>query len=436
MIITYIGTGYVGTVSGAITAKKGHKVYCVDLPEKVKEIQELLKKGKIHIYEPKLKEIIEETISSEKLFITDVLEEAVTNSELIFITVGTPSNENGSVNLNYVYNVADKIADHINSYKLVVVKSTVPPGTTEQVKKKIKNKIKIPFDIAMNPEFLREGKAVDDTERPDRIVIGIESEKSEKILKEFYKPFVLNNNPIYVMSPLEAELVKYSANAHLATRISISNEIANLCSILGADYKKVALGVGSDKRIGNLFLYAGMGYGGSCFPKDVKGFNYIARENQSPLTIFETVNEINEKQKLILVKKIKSYFGELSEKTFTVWGLSFKPETDDIREAPSLSIINELLKNNCKIKVYDPKSINNVKKIFEDKLVYTKTKEEALIDSDGIILCTEWDEFKAPDFNIIKKLLKNPIIFDGRNIYDSKHLKELGIKHIGIGTGN
>lgn len=441
MNVAYIGTGYVGTVSAAVTAKKDRKVYCVDLPEKVDFIKNEFAKGRVHIYEPGLKEIIEETISSKKLIITDSLEDAVKDSQIVFITVGTPSNADGSVNLDAVYNVADKIASTLEDYTLIVIKSTVPPGTTENVKKRMVKKTNIPFDIAMNPEFLREGRAVEDTEKPDRIVIGVESEKAEKILKEFYRPYTLNNNPIQVMKPSEAEMVKYASNAHLATRISVSNEIANFCDKIGADYKKVMQGIGADKRIGKEFLYAGMGYGGSCFPKDVKGLSHSAKEHGLRMKIFEAVAEVNEEQKLKMYEKIQDYFGKnLEGKTFAVWGLSFKPKTDDIREAPSLTLIDKLVKSKSKIKAYDPKAMENAKKYFDAiclaNIDLTNTKEDAIIGSDALILCTEWDEFRNPDFNFIKDSLNHKVIFDGKNIYEPEQLKELGIKHIGIGRSN
>ncbi len=436
MNIAYIGTGYVGTVSGAITAKKGHKVYCVDLPEKVKQIHEDLAKGKLNIYEPGLKEIVEETLASGKLSITDSLETAVKDSSIIFITVGTPPNPDGSAKLDYVYSVADGIAKHANSYKIIVVKSTVPPGTTNKVKKRINEQSNFEFDIAMNPEFLREGRAVEDTERPDRIILGVETKKAEQILRDFYRPFTLNNNPILVMSPIEAEIVKLASNAHLATRISISNEIANLCTAISADYKKIVAGIGSDHRIGKSFLHAGIGYGGSCFPKDVQSLIHEAKQHNVEMTIFEAVHKTNERQKLVLYERIKDYFRQVNDKTFGIWGLSFKPETDDIREAPSLSLIEKILSEGGKVKAYDPKAMDNVKKIFGERITLVKSKEEAVLNCDALILCTEWDQFREPDFTHIKNNLKNPVIFDGRNVYDPQRLKELGIKHIGIGVGN
>ncbi len=441
MNVAYIGTGYVGTVSAAVTAKKDHKVYCVDLPEKVKFIKNELAKGRVHIYEPGLKEIFDETTASKKLVITDSIEEAVRDSQLVFITVGTPSNPDGSVNLDAVYKVADDIAHSFGYYRLIVVKSTVPPGTTDLVKKRIAEKTHIPFDVAMNPEFLREGRAVEDSEKPDRIVIGVDSEKAENMLREFYKAFTLNNNPIQVVKPAEAEIIKYASNAHLALRISISNEIANLCDKVGADYKRVREGVGADKRIGKEFLYAGMGYGGSCFPKDIKGLIAVAKILGLRMKILESVDEVNEEQKLKMHEKISDYFeNRLEDKTFGVWGLAFKPKTDDIREAPALKLIENLAKNGSRIKAYDPKAMENARKYFSEKglenIVLTNNKEDAVVGSDALVLCTEWDDFRNPDFEFIKDNLKYPVVFDGKNIYDSEQLKALKIRHIGIGTGN
>ncbi|MCQ2960929.1 MAG: UDP-glucose/GDP-mannose dehydrogenase family protein [archaeon] len=440
MKLTIIGTGYVGLVTGTCFSEMGNTVYCVDvIEEKIKS----LKKGIIPIYEPQLQEMVIENQEKENLIFTTNLKEALENSNIYFIAVGTPMADDGSCNLEYVFEVASNIGKFMDKDCYIVTKSTVPVGTGEKIKDIIskelkKRNVQFQFGIISNPEFLKEGTAVSDCMRPDRIIIGSDNEENFRIMKELYHHFVLNTNNFICMDLKSAEMTKYAANAMLATKISFMNEIANLCEKTGANVNKVRKGIGSDKRIGYSFIYPGCGYGGSCFPKDVKALIKIGEEHNYRTKILKSVEEVNEKQKLSLVNKIVDEFGEnLSNLTFGVWGLSFKPNTDDMREASSITIINELTKRGSNIIAYDPKAMNEAKNIYlkdNKKVKYAERKYDALINADAMILITEWKEFRNPDFEEIKNLLKNPIIFDGRNQYTLNHLQDLGFKYYQIGV--
>ena len=433
MNLTVIGTGYVGLVTGTCFAEMGNKVYCVDINE---EKIANLKKGIIPIYEPHLATMVIDNQAKNNLFFTTDLKEALDNTNIIFIAVGTPQESGGSVNLSFVYTVAEQIAEVISKDFLIVTKSTVPVGTGFEIKKIIEeNKINdVNIEIASNPEFLKEGVAIEDCMRPDRVIIGTEDEKSAEILKELYEPFVSNHDRFIFMDVKSAEMTKYVANAMLATKISFMNEIANICERTGANIQSVRLGIGSDKRIGYGFIYAGCGYGGSCFPKDVKGLINTSVENGYIPRILSMVDEVNEVQKMVIVDKITSKFGnDLSDLTFAVWGLSFKPQTDDVRSAPSLTIISELLKRGAKIRAYDPKAIENFKRKLDDEnIMFTKSKYDALDDANALILITEWKEFRSLDLEELSKRLDQKIIFDGRNIY-SKRIEEEGFELFQIG---
>ena len=433
MNLTVIGAGYVGLVTGTCFAEMGNKVYCVDVDEdKINN----LKKGIIPIYEPHLATMVIDNQAKNNLFFTTDLKEALDNTNIIFIAVGTPQNAGGSVNLSFVYDVAKQIAGIISKDSLIVTKSTVPVGTTFEIKRIInENKINdVNIEIASNPEFLKEGAAIADCMRPDRVIIGTEDEKSAEILKELYEPFVSNHDRFIFMDVKSAEMTKYVANAMLATKISFMNEIANICERTGANIQSVRLGIGSDKRIGYRFIYAGCGYGGSCFPKDVKGLINTSVENGYIPRILSMVDEVNEVQKMVIVDKITSKFGnDLSNLTFAVWGLSFKPQTDDVRCAPSITIINELLKRGVKIRAYDPKAIETFKRELDDEnITFTKSRYDALDDADALILITEWKEFRSLDLDELSKRLNQKIIFDGRNIY-SKRIEEKGFELFQIG---
>jgi len=438
MKITIVGTGYVGLVTGACFAEVGIDVTCVDIDEKKIEG---LKNGVIPIYEPGLEEIVERNIEKNRLHFSTKLSECLQGVEVVFSAVGTPPDEDGSADLKYVLDVAREVGKHIDDYTLVVTKSTVPVGTARLVKEAVREELEkrgadIPFDVASNPEFLKEGAAVDDFLKPDRIVVGIESERAEELMSKLYKPFTLNGHPVIFMDIASAEMTKYAANAMLATRISFMNDIANLCEIMGADVNMVRKGIGSDPRIGHKFIYPGIGYGGSCFPKDVKALIKTADENGFNMRILKSVEEVNDDQKNVLFEKAKIYFkGDLKGKTVALWGLSFKPQTDDMREAPSLVIINSLLEAGCKVKAYDPVAMEEAKRKIGDAVVYCNDQYEALLEADCLMLVTEWKEFRIPNFNVMKKLMKAPVIFDGRNIYDVSELREAGFHYEGIGLG-
>lgn len=433
MNLTVIGTGYVGLVTGTCFAEMGNKVYCVDIDE---EKIANLKKGIIPIYEPHLATMVIDNQAKNNLFFTSNLKEALDDSNIIFIAVGTPQADDGSVNLNFVYTVAKQIAENISKDSLIVTKSTVPVGTGFEIKKIIdENKITdVNIEIASNPEFLKEGVAIEDCMRPDRVIIGTEDEKSAAILKELYEPFVSNHDRFIFMDVKSAEMTKYVANAMLATKISFMNEVANICEHTGANVQSVRLGIGSDNRIGYRFIYAGCGYGGSCFPKDVKGLINTSVEKGYTPRILSMVDEVNESQKMVVVDKIISRFGQdLSNLTFAVWGLSFKPQTDDVRSAPSITIIGELLKRGAKVKAYDPKAIETFKRELDDEnILFTASKYDALDDADALILITEWKEFRSLDLYELSKRLKSKVIFDGRNIYP-KRIENEGFELFQIG---
>lgn len=419
MNLTVIGTGYVGLVTGTSFAEMGNKVYCVDIDE---EKINNLKKGIIPIYEPHLATMVIDNQAKNNLFFTTDLKEALDNSNIIFIAVGTPEAEDGSVNLDFVFTVSKQIAENITKESLIVTKSTVPVGTGFKIKEIISKNCDVKIQIASNPEFLKEGVAIDDCLHPDRVIIGTEDEKSAEILKELYEPFVANHDRFILMDVKSAEMTKYVANAMLATKISFMNEIANICEKTGANVQSVRLGIGSDKRIGYKFIYAGCGYGGSCFPKDVKGLINTSLEQGYVPNILSMVDEVNEAQKLVIVDKIINRFGsDLSNLTFGVWGLSFKPQTDDVRCAPSITIISELIKRGAKINAYDPKAIDTFKAEAQlDNICYVDSKYDVLDGADALILITEWKEFRSLDLFELSKRLKQKIIFDGRNIYPKR----------------
>ncbi|SHJ78980.1 UDPglucose 6-dehydrogenase [Tangfeifania diversioriginum] len=436
MKITVIGTGYVGLVSGTCFAETGVQVVCVDVDEhKIK----MLNNGKIPIYEPGLEDIYKRNVEKGRLSFTTDLKSSLENSEAVFIAVGTPPDEDGSADLKYVLGASSEIGKHMDHYIVVATKSTVPVGTSVKVKAAIqkelqKREVEIPFDVASNPEFLKEGSAVQDFLRPDRIIIGTESEQAIKVMKKLYKPFLLNGHPILFMDITSSEMTKYAANSMLATRISFINEIANLCEIVGADIDAVRRGIGSDPRIGNKFLYPGTGYGGSCFPKDVQALIRTANEKGYPLEILKAVESVNNRQKSTLYQKIFNHFGgKLKGLKFAMWGLAFKPKTDDMREAPSLVIIEKLIEAGAEVVAYDPVAMKEAKRILGNKIGYAKDEYDACIDSDGIILVTEWPEFRLPNFRVLERLLKNKIIFDGRNIYDRAELEEMNFTYYPIG---
>jgi UDPglucose 6-dehydrogenase len=426
-----IGAGYVGLVTGTCLAESGNEVICVDVD--ARKIS-LLKKGEVPIYEPGLETLIKRNVKEKRLTFTADLATGVKNSLIIFIAVGTPPNRDGSSNLNYVYEAARGTGKEINGYKIVVTKSTVPVGTAEKVKMIIAQEAKHPFGIASNPEFLKEGAAIEDFMKPDRIILGVEDSMVEELMRELYAPFVRTGNPVLTMDVRSAEITKYASNAMLATRISFMNELANLCEAVGADINSVRSGIGSDPRIGSSFLFPGAGYGGSCFPKDVQAMIKTAEEHDRVLKILKAVEDVNQKQREVLAEKvIKRFKRNLKDKTIAIWGLSFKPNTDDMREAPSIVIINSLLKKGAKIKVYDPVSMHNAKKEFGNRVSYGKNNYAVLKNADALVVVTEWNEFRRPNFEKMLKLMKSPVIFDGRNIYTPHKLKEMGFEYYGIG---
>jgi UDPglucose 6-dehydrogenase len=436
MKITVIGTGYVGLVTGTCFAERGVSVFCVDNdPLKI----EILRKGKVPIYEPGLEELLKKNLEKGRLVFTNDLKEAITGTEVIFIAVGTPSGEDGSADLNHVLQVAEEIGKLIEDYVVVTTKSTVPVGTAEKIRSEIssqleKRKLSIPFDMASNPEFLKEGAAVEDFLRPERIIIGTDNEKAAEVMKRLYLPFVLNNHPIIFMDIRSAELTKYAANAMLATRISFINEIANLCDLLGADISNVRKGIGSDSRIGSKFLYPGVGFGGSCFPKDIKAIIRTAEDIGYDLKVVKAVQAANDFQKNVLFKKILDYFNnDLTDKTIGIWGLSFKPKTDDVRESSSIHIIEKLLEKGARIKAYDPEAMNEAGKKIRNGIYYATDPYDAANGVNALALITEWTEFHLPDFARLSELMIEKVIFDGRNIYDPAEIKKLGFKYFGIG---
>lgn len=439
MKISVIGTGYVGLVTGTCLAESGNDVICMDIDGRKIE---MLRSGIVPIYEPGLEELIRRNTAHGRLSFTTDMSHAVKNSVLIFIAVGTPPGEDGSADLKYVLDAARQIGEHMNGYKIVINKSTVPVGTGDKVKEVIKRRTRHRFDVVSNPEFLKEGAAIEDFMKPDRIIIGTDSRKAADVMQELYAPFVRTGRPILIMDIKSAEMTKYAANAMLATKISFINEMANICASLGADIDNVRKGIGYDRRIGFDFLFPGVGYGGSCFPKDVKALAQTAKEHGIDAKILKSVDDVNERQKSILSDMIIAHFRKnarvrtkkpLASRTIAVWGLSFKPRTDDMREAPSIVIIRNLLKAGASIKAHDPVAMSEARKIFRSSITLVENEYDALLGADGLALITEWNEFRTPDFNRIKRLMKSPVIFDGRNIYNSSELKAMGFAYYGIG---
>jgi len=436
MKIAVVGTGYVGLVSGTCFAETGTIVTCVDVnAAKISQLNQ----GIIPIYEPGLEDMVKRNVEKQRLSFTTSIKDAMVGAEAIFIAVGTPPDEDGSADLKHVLAVAKEIGENLQTYTVVINKSTVPVGTAQKVKNAValelqKRGVTIPFDVASNPEFLKEGNAIDDFLKPDRIVIGTETEEAQKMMTKLYKPFLLNGHPIIFMDLLSAELTKYAANAMLATKISFMNDIANLCEIVGADVNLVRKGIGSDSRIGNKFIYAGAGYGGSCFPKDVKALIKTAKDHHHSLEILKSVENVNERQKLVVYNKVKDFFnGNLKGKKIAMWGLSFKPNTDDMREAPSLVIIENLLKDGATVSAYDPVAMPEAKHTLGDTIHFANSPYEATKGADALVLITEWSEFRIIDFDQLEKTMNQKAIFDGRNIYDPEEMVERGYVYYSIG---
>ncbi len=436
MNIAVVGTGYVGLVSGTCFAEMGNRVTCVDI-DKTKI--EKLKNGIVPIYEPGLDELVSRNIKAGRLFFTTDLTSCLDDAEIVFSAVGTPPDEDGSADLKYVLDVARTIGKYMSKYLVLVTKSTVPVGTAQKVRKAIEEELNkrgksIPFDIASNPEFLKEGNAIEDFMRPDRVVVGVESDQAKSIMEKLYRPFTLNGYPIMIMDVPSAEMTKYAANAMLATRISFMNELANLCEMVGANIDNVRKGIGSDARIGSKFLYAGCGYGGSCFPKDVKALINTGKQTGYPMRIIEAVDSVNESQKSIVYEKLHAIMeGNLAGKQIAIWGLSFKPETDDMREAPSLVVIEKLIAAGAQVKVYDPIAMEETKRRIGDVVLYCNDIYDAAIDADAILLLTEWKQFRMPTWAVIKNVMRGNVIVDGRNIYDGAELRDHGFIYSRIG---
>lgn len=436
MKVAIVGTGYVGLVTGTCFAEMGTEVYCVDIDSR--KIDNL-KKGIIPIYEPGLEEMVRRNVQAERLHFTTELKECLNEVEVLFSAVGTPPDEDGSADLKYVLDVARTIGRYMTKYLLVVTKSTVPVGTAQIIKQTIQHEldlrgVDLSFDIASNPEFLKEGTAISDFMSPDRVVVGVESERAEALMSKLYRPFLLNNFRVIYMDVPSAEMTKYAANAMLATRISFMNDIANLCEIIGADVNMVRKGIGTDERIGSRFLYPGCGYGGSCFPKDVKALVRTGVDNGYPMRILQAVEDVNEMQKTILFQKLYKHFdGDLEGKKIALWGLAFKPETDDMREAPSLVLIDKMVEAGCEVTAYDPIAMAEAQRRIDGKVLYAKDIYDSVVDADALVLVTEWKEFRMPSWNAIKKLMRVPLVIDGRNIYDKAELSENGFTYYCIG---
>lgn len=431
MKIAVIGTGYVGLVSGTCFAETGNTVVCVDIDEsKVKKLNNKI----CTIFEPGLELLLERNVDQGRLSFTTNLEEAVDQAEIIFLALPTPPGGDGAADLSFVLNMADTLGKIIKDYKVIVDKSTVPVGTADRVTEAIAKNSKVEFDVVSNPEFLREGVAVEDFLKPDRVVIGTSSSRAQKVMERLYKPYVRQGNPIIFMDERSAEMTKYAANSFLATKISFMNEIANLCELVGADVDMVRRGIGTDNRIGNRFLFAGVGYGGSCFPKDVQALHKTSLDNQFDFKILSAVMDVNKRQRQLFFEKISNYFkGDLKGKKIALWGLAFKPNTDDIREAPALYLIDEFLKAGAQVSVFDPEAMENVARIYGDKINFATNMYEACENADFLAVATEWSVFRTPDFDKIKSLLKQPLIFDGRNLYDLETLVEAGFSYFSIG---
>jgi UDPglucose 6-dehydrogenase len=436
MKISIVGTGYVGLVTGTCFAETGVTVTCVDIDQNKID---RLNRGEVPIYEPGLDDLIHRNVEKERLFFTVDLKESLEDANAVFIAVGTPPDEDGSADLRYVLGVAHEIGKHIDHYMVVVTKSTVPIGTAKKVYAAVKEEIdkrgvQVDFNVASNPEFLKEGSAIHDFLKPDRIVCGVDSEMAEKTLSRLYKPFVLNGHPLLFMDIPSAEMTKYASNAMLATKISFMNDIANLCEVVGADVDMVRKGIGSDTRIGTKFIYPGVGYGGSCFPKDVKALIKTARDNGYPMRVLQSVEDVNNDQKKVMFDKVSRHFdGKLEGKVIALWGLAFKPNTDDMREAPSLVFIEQALAAGARVVAYDPVAEEEAKRRIGDSITYVSDQYEALIDADALVLMTEWNEFRVPKYKIMAKLMKNRVVFDGRNIYDAAEMKEVGFHYFGMG---
>ena len=434
MKIAVIGTGYVGLVVGACFAETGNDVICVD---KDAAKVAMLRRGRIPIYEPGLEEIVRSNRALKRLSFTRNLADAVRQSEVIFIAVGTPTGEDGAADLKHVLGAAEEIARAMNGYKVIVDKSTVPVGTSELVRKAVAAKTRHPFSVVSNPEFLKQGAAVDDFLKPDRVVVGASDERAAAMMKDLYRPFTRTGAPIMVMDCASAEICKYAANAMLATRISFMNEIANVCELFNADVDQVRKAIASDRRIGSSFLFPGVGYGGSCFPKDVKALIKTSSEKKYSFKILKAVEDVNVAQKSRLLTRLDKHFGKsgksLKGRTIAVWGLAFKPRTDDMREAPAITIIEGLLARGAKVRAYDPEAREVARKVFGSKVELTKNAYDAIRGADALLIVTEWNEFREPDFDRMKKLLKKPVIFDGRNLYDPAHIRELGFQYSSIG---
>lgn len=430
MKIAVVGTGYVGLVTGTCFAETGNSVVCVDIDE---QKIERLRKGEVTIFEPGLEKLVLRNVKDERLRFTTSLKEGIAEANIILLALPTPPGEDGSADLHYVLEVASEIGKLINSYCVIVDKSTVPVGTSEQVRAAIAEYYDGEFDVVSNPEFLREGAAVDDFMKPDRVIIGTDSERAKKIMNDLYSPFVRQGNPIIFMDERSAELTKYAANSFLAMKISFMNEIAQLCERLGADVDMVRKGMGVDERIGSRFLFSGIGYGGSCFPKDVKALSYSSHQSDYDFRILQAVMEVNERQRVSLVPKIRRYFGQLKGRRFALWGLAFKPGTDDIREAPALYMIEELLQEGAILTVFDPEAMNNARLQLGDRITYADSQYNALEGADALIIATEWNEFRTPDFEEIRTRLKNPVIFDGRNLFELQQMRELNFYYESVG---
>ena len=431
MKIAVIGTGYVGLVTGTCLAESGNSVVCVDkLVEKIA----MLERGEVPIYEPGLAELVHRNKREERLKFSTDLASAITDAELVFIAVGTPQGADGGADLSGVWAVGEQIARALNGPKIIVIKSTVPVGTNAELTRRMSALTKIPFDVANNPEFLKEGAAIEDFNKPDRVVVGVRRPQVGERLQTLYSPFLRTDRPFLVMTPESAEMTKYVANCMLATKISFINEMANLCEAYGADIKDVRRGMGHDQRIGFSFLFPGVGYGGSCFPKDVRAAIHMAKSKGLPARMMEAVDTVNEAQKHVLVQKIRDHFkGDLAGKTIALWGLAFKPRTDDIREAPALVLIDALLAEGAKFRVNDPEAMQNVKSIYGDKITYCDRPYGCVDGADALAIATEWSEFRSPDFEVIKRLMKTPVIFDGRNLFDPAEMAQLGFVYQGIG---
>lgn len=429
--IAVVGTGYVGLVTGTCFAETGNQVICVDIDaNKVAR----MKNGEMPIYEPHLDVLFERNIKANRLSFTTNLAEGIKDAEIIFLALPTPPGEDGAADLRYILGVADELGHLLQDYKVIVDKSTVPVGTAEKVRERIAKNAKVDFDVVSNPEFLREGFAVDDFMKPDRVVIGTSSERAEKIMEQLYKPFVRQGNPILFMDEKSAELTKYAANSFLATKITFMNEIANFCELVGADVDKVRIGIGSDERIGKRFLFPGIGYGGSCFPKDVQALVNSGNENNFSFEILKAVMTVNEDQKTVLFPKMKNFFrGDLKGKKIAIWGLAFKPDTDDIREAPALYMIDALTNEGATVTAYDPEAMTNVKALLGDKIAFADSEYDALTGADALLICTEWGVFRNPDFDKMATLLNDKVIFDGRNLFEVAEMNDRGFYYSSIG---